>query len=58
VQAGTLQAAGDGGGEESCDALLAFFGLAAERQLAVDDGAAEGSLGVVAQQICRRAKGR
>src|SRR5713226_8853539 len=39
--------AGDRGGEESFDGAFAVFGLAAERELAVDDGAAEAAFGVV-----------
>ncbi len=34
-------------GEQSCGALLAVFGLAAEAELAVDDRGAQGALGVV-----------
>ena len=41
------ESAGDGGGEESFDASFAAFGLGAERELAVDDGAAEPAFGVV-----------
>ena len=40
VQAALLQAAGDVGGEQSGGALFAVFGLAVQRELAVDDGAA------------------
>src|SRR6266705_4904115 len=39
--------AGDRGGEQPFDGAFALFGLAAEREFAVDDGAAEAALGVV-----------
>jgi hypothetical protein len=41
-------AAGDRGGEESFDGAFAAFGLAAEREFAVDDGAAEAAFEAVA----------
>ena len=43
VQAAALEAAGGVGGEEPFDAALAAVGLAAEAELAVDDGASEGA---------------
>src|SRR6266568_1490659 len=39
--------AGDRGGEQPLDGAFASFGLAAEREFAVDDGAAEAALGMV-----------
>src|SRR3954453_12058130 len=51
VQAAALQAAGGVGGEEAFDAALAGLGLAAEAELAVDDGAAQRALGVVVGRL-------
>src|SRR5450759_4917148 len=42
-----LQAAGHRGGEQPRDGALALFGLAAQRELAVDDRAAQAALGGV-----------
>jgi len=42
-----LQPAGLGDGEQPFDRVLAVLGLAAERELAVDDGAAQAALGMV-----------
>ena len=47
VQGAVLEAAGGVDGEQPFDALLAVSGLAAEAELAVDDRAAQGALGVV-----------
>jgi hypothetical protein len=43
----SLQAAGVGGGEQALDRALAGLGLAAERELAIDDRAAQSALGAV-----------
>ena len=43
--------AGDRGGEESFEAAFAAFGLGAERELAVDDRAAEAAFGVVVGRL-------
>src|SRR5437870_5514 len=40
-QGAFLESAGDRGGEQPFDGVLALFGLTAEREFAVDDGAAE-----------------
>lgn len=49
-----LQATGDRRGQESCDALLASLGLAGEAELAVDNGAPEGALGVIVDRLHTR----
>jgi hypothetical protein len=46
-----LQRAGDRGREQPLDRLLAAVGLAAEREFAVDDGAAQAALGVVVGRL-------
>src|SRR6266540_6778093 len=43
--------AGDRGGEEPLDGAFASVGLAAEREFAVDDGAAEAALGMVVGRL-------
>jgi hypothetical protein len=50
-EAAALQAAGGVRGEQSGDPGLAVGGLAAEGELAVDDGASEGALGVVVGRL-------
>jgi hypothetical protein len=51
VEAAALEAAGGVRRQEPFDARFAAIGLAAERQLAVDDGAAQGALGVVVGRL-------
>src|SRR5450830_1953771 len=46
-----LQAAGHRGGEQPRDGALALFGLAAQRELAVDDRAAQATFGVVVRGL-------
>src|SRR5450759_2663755 len=46
-----LQAAGHRGQEQPRDGALALFGLAAQRELAVDDRAAQAALGVVVGRL-------
>src|SRR5450830_713848 len=46
-----LQAAGDRGREQPFDGALALLGLAAERELAVDDRAAQAALGVIVGRL-------
>ena len=46
-----LEAAGGVRGEQPLDAAFAALGLAAEGELAVDDGAAERALGVVVGRL-------
>ena len=53
-QRSLLEAAGGVCREQPGDALLAFLGLAAEAELAVDDSAAQRSLGVVVGRLHAR----
>src|SRR5450756_2640626 len=46
-----LQAAGDRGGEQPFDGALALLGLAAERELAVDDRPAQAAFGVIVGRL-------
>src|SRR5450756_1920981 len=46
-----LQAAGDRGREQPFDGALALLGLAAQRELAVDDRPAQAALGVVVGRL-------
>src|SRR5215218_555173 len=46
-----LEAAGERGGEQPLDRALALLGLAAERELAVDDRAAQSAFGVVVGRL-------
>jgi len=50
-QRAALQAAGGGGREETFDPSLAVLGLAAERELSVDDRAAQRALGVIVGRL-------
>jgi hypothetical protein len=51
VQAAMLEPAGGVGRREAFDAPFALLGLSAERELALDDGAAEGAFDVVVGRL-------
>ena len=51
MQAAVLEAAGGVGREQPGDASFAGLGLAAEAELAVDDGAAQAAFGVVVGRL-------